>query len=267
MPHITVNGTRMYYEDHGEGPETIVFAHGLLWSGQMFEPQVAALKGQYRCITVDHRGQGQSEIAADGYDIDTLTEDIVALIQALDCGPCHFVGLSMGGFMGLRLGFRYPELLRSLILLETSADPESPESAKKYKMLNIIARLLGLGLVANQTMTIMFGQKFLNDSARADLKQTLRQRLVGNHRIGITRAVAGVVARDGVYDKIRQITIPTLIIVGDQDVATPVEKSERIHSQIANSQLHIIPGAGHTSTLEEPEAVTAAISNFLSILR
>ncbi|HSA48049.1 MAG TPA: alpha/beta hydrolase, partial [Candidatus Competibacteraceae bacterium] len=93
MPYLTLNGVRLYYEERGTGPETIVFAHGLLWSGRMFDQQVAALQERFRCITFDFRGQGQSQVTASGYDMDTLTEDAAALMAALGCAPCHFVGL------------------------------------------------------------------------------------------------------------------------------------------------------------------------------
>ncbi|MBF6592693.1 MAG: alpha/beta hydrolase [Ktedonobacterales bacterium] len=104
MPTSIVNGARLYYEEHGAGPETILFAHGLLWSGRMFDAQVAALRDRYRCVTFDFRGQGQSEVTRGGYDMETLTEDTAALIATLGAAPCHFAGLSMGGFVGLRLG-------------------------------------------------------------------------------------------------------------------------------------------------------------------
>ena len=88
--------------------------------------------------------------------------------------------------------------------------------------------------------------------------------MVANHRIGITRAVTGVITRDGVTDQLGQIETPTLIIVGDQDVATVPAKAERMHTGIPNSKLVVIPGAGHTSTVEEPVAVTAAMEEFLA---
>jgi len=90
--------------------------------------------------------------------------------------------------------------------------------------------------------------------------------MIANHRIGISRAVQGVIDRQGVYDQIDRITAPTLIIVGDQDVATPPDKSRRIHARIRNSTLVVIPGAGHTSTVEEPDAVNAALRRFLDAL-
>jgi pimeloyl-ACP methyl ester carboxylesterase len=257
----------LYYELHGAGPETIVFAHGLLWSGSMFEDQVNALQDRYRCVTFDFRGQGQSEVTKDGYDMDTLSVDAAGLIEALGCAPCHFAGLSMGGFIAMRLGIRRPELVRSLILLETSADPEPEENVGKYRQLNLIARWLSIGLVAKPIMKIMFGRKFLSDPTRAALREQWRRRLLANHRVGITRAVEGVITRQGVHDQLDKIQAPTLIIVGDQDVATAPAKAERIHARIPGSKLVVIPGAGHTSSVEEPEAVNAAIEQFLGGLR
>ncbi len=264
MPTLQVNGAAIYYEEYGAGPETIVFAHGLLWSGRMFDNQINALKDRYRCITFDFRGQGQSEVTESGYDIDTLSEDAAALIEALQCAPCHFLGLSMGGFVGLRLAIRRPALLKSLMLLETSADPEPEENIGRYRLLNFIARWLGLRLVADRVMPIMFGEKFLNDPGRTKEKEEWRERMIANHRIGITRAVKGVISRAGVYDQLDKITVPTLIIVGDQDVATVPAKAERIHARIRGSKLVVVSGAGHTSAVEEPEAVNAALEEFLS---
>ena len=264
MPKANINGVKLYYEEHGSGDETILFAHGLLWSGAMFAAQVEQLKDRYRCVTFDFRGQGQSEITDDGYDMDTLTQDALALIKHLDCGACHFAGLSMGGFIGMRIAVRNPELIKSLILMETTADPEP--NVKPYKKLNMIARWFGLGMVANKVMPIMFGQKFLNDPGRAKEREHWKRVMIANHKIGITRAVDGVIYRDGIYDQIDKISAPTLIIVGDQDVATEPEKSERMHAKIPNSQLVMIEGAGHSSTIEEPDQVNAALEVFLNSL-
>lgn len=266
MPKIQVNGAKLHYTEEGTGPETILFAHGLLWSGQMFEAQVNALKDRYRCITFDFRGQGQSEVTQGGYDMETLYQDTVALIEALGCAPCHFAGLSMGGFMGMRLAARRPELLRSLILLGTTADAEPKENIPRYNRLNFIARWFGLRLVAAPVMRILFGQSFLTDPNRAAQREEWKKHLIANHRIGITRAVKGVIDRQGVYDEIDKITTPTLILVGEEDVATIPAKAERIHARIAGSRLVRIPKSGHSSTIEEPEAVNTAIKAFLNSL-
>ena len=122
---MQVNGAELYVEDTGGTGSAIVFSHGLLWSTKMWRFQVEALRGRFRCIAYDHRGQGRSEVTSAGYDMDTLTLDAAALIEKLGVQPVHFVGLSMGGFVGMRLGARRPELLKTLTLIETAADGAS----------------------------------------------------------------------------------------------------------------------------------------------
>jgi 3-oxoadipate enol-lactonase len=264
MPYKKVNGHNLYYEEHGAGPETIVFAHGLLWSGRMFEEQVDALKTSYRCITFDFPGQGRSEVTAGGYDMDSLAADAASLIKELNAAPCHFAGLSMGGFVAMRMGICYPELVRSLILMETSADPEPAENVPKYKLLSFISRWLSIRLVAGKTMQIMFGQTFLNDPGRREERDRWRGYLLANNQTGIARALKGVIEREGVSDKLGKIVAPTLVIVGEQDVATVPAKAERIAGAIPKAKLVKIPNAGHSSTVEEPAAVTRAIEEFLA---
>jgi pimeloyl-ACP methyl ester carboxylesterase len=266
MPHIHVNGARLYYEEHGNGAQTVIFAHGLLWSERMFARQVDVLRQDYRCISFDWRGQGQSEVTPAGYDMETLYADTLALIDALGITACHFVGLSMGGFIGMRLAARRPDIVNSLILLGTSADPEPAANIPKYRLLNLVARWLGFRLMVAPVMQIMFGQTFLSDPARAQLRKEWRRQLLANHRIGVTRATTGVITRRGISDLLDRITAPTLILVGDQDRATPLAVAQRIHERIARSQLTIIPGAGHTSTVEQPELVNAAMLAFLATL-
>jgi 3-oxoadipate enol-lactonase len=258
-----VNGAKLHYEVRGDGPETVVFAHGLLWSGEMFAPQVEELSRRYRCVTFDFRGQGRSEVTADGYDIETLTGDALGLIDALGLGPCHFAGLSMGGFVAMRLAIGYPEVLRSVILMETSADPEPAENVPRYRLLNFVNRWLGPRVIAGRVMPIMFGRTFLEDPAREAERREMVDRISANHRVGITRATRGVIGRKGVYEDLGKIRVPTLIIVGDEDTATRPEKAHRMHQAISGSRLVVIPGAGHTATLEQPEAVTGAVVEFL----
>ncbi|MFT7594811.1 MAG: 3-oxoadipate enol-lactonase [Paracoccaceae bacterium] len=263
---MKINGVDLHVTDTQSGAPAVVFSHGLLFSNVMFDPQIAALRDRYRCVAFDHRGQGQSEVTKTGYDMDTLTDDAAALIEQLGIGPCHFVGLSMGGFVGMRLAIHRPELLKSLTLIETSADAEPKENHFKYRMLNFIARWFGLGAVTGRVMPIMFGQSFLNDPARAQERAKWRAHIASGDRTGVTRAVNGVVDRDAVFDQLGRITTPTLIIVGEEDVATVPEKSERMHRAIPGAQLVRIPRAGHSATLEEPAAVTAALTAFLQTI-
>src|SRR3546814_10884691 len=111
----------------------------------MFAAQTAHRQGRYRVIAYDHRGQGRSaDDAATSISMETVYADAVALIEALKLGAVHFAGLSMGGFVAMWLGARRPDLIRSLILMATSAAPEPPEHVPKYRKLHFIARWLGL---------------------------------------------------------------------------------------------------------------------------
>jgi 3-oxoadipate enol-lactonase len=263
MPTIQINGCQYYYEEHGSGEETILFSHGLLWSGHLFHKQVDFLKDRYRIITYDHRGQGKSEVTPSGYDMDQLYEDTAQLIEQLQLGKVHIIGLSMGGFVAMRLAARRPDLVRSAILMETSAQEEP--NVFKYNMLVGVVRLFGIKSVTSRVMKIMFGQKFLNDPARKEEKRYWANQLNQNKKT-IIRAVNGVIQRKGIEEELANIQCPTLIIVGTQDVATEPDKSEFIHAHIPNSQLVYIDGGGHTSSIEEPEQCNAAITSFLASL-
>ncbi len=249
MPYIDTNGVNLYYTDQGNGPETIVFAHGLLWSHKMFEAQVAFLKDKYRVIAYDHRGQGQSE-AKGPYDMETVAEDGAELIKALGLGSVHFAGLSMGGFVGMRLAARHPELIKSLILLETSSNAEPVENLPKYKTLNGVVKRVGiLPFVANQVMPIMFAASWLSNSENGEEIQRWKKVLRSNKK-SVSGPVEGVISRKGVEDELSKISCPTMIIVGDEDVATKPEKSKFIQMRISGSRLHMISGAGHSSCIE-----------------
>jgi 3-oxoadipate enol-lactonase len=270
MPTLRVNGTTIAYSDTGAPPDhpdapTIVFGHGLLFSGWMFHAQIAVLRERYRCIALDWRGQGDTPPAATGgYDMDTLTSDVVAVIEALQLGPVHYVGLSMGGFVGLRLGARHGDLLRSLTLLDTSADPEEPAAARQDRLLAVVYRLIGIKPVAGKVLPLMFGPTFRDDPATKPVVDEFIQRLSRLDRGGMRKAVLAVANREPVYAEIDRIAVPTLVIVGADDTPTPPDKARRIAERVPGARLEIVADSGHSSTVEQPEAVTALLSDFLA---
>ncbi|MEN8226587.1 MAG: alpha/beta hydrolase [Bacteroidota bacterium] len=263
MPFITVNDVRIYYEEHGQGDETIVFGHSMLFNLRMFDDQVDVLKSNYRCLLFDFKGQGKSEVAPGGYDLDSLTEETVELIKTLNCNPCHFVGFSMGGMVGMRLAIRDPELIKSLILIDTTSEPEPFPDSFKNKMMLWVARNVGLRPIANKIVSMFFGPKFLKDPKRKDLRIAWKHHFLANDRRGLVLAVKGVLYRKAITSDLNRINVPTLILWGDQDFLTDREKAEIMHKQIKSSELKIIPGAGHMSTVEEPVIVNEMIIDFL----
>lgn len=262
MPQITVNGVDIFYTDQGFGDETIVFSHGLLWSHKMFADQIEFLQARFRVIAYDHRGQGQSEVTGP-FDMDTVAADAAELIRKLCDGPVHFVGLSMGGFVGMRLAARFPELIKSLILLGTSANSEPVENLPKYKTLNGIVKWLGVvPPIANKVMKIMFADSWLNDPLNTQKIDFWKSELKANKR-NVTGAVEGVIYRRGVEDELPGISCPTMVIVGDEDIATKPLKSKFIQMSIPKSKLHRIIGAGHSSSIEKPKEVNRLIGDWL----
>jgi 3-oxoadipate enol-lactonase len=266
MPTIQIADRRMHYEVHGDGPETIAFAHGLLWDRHLFDAQISALQGRYRCVSFDFRGHGLSTAGRSGYELYAQTDDVAALITALGGGPCHFVGHSMGGFVGLRLALRHPALVKSLTLIGSAAEAASSRDVLEASVVRVIVRYFGLRPIANTAMDICFGDNFLADPARETLRRQMRQRLIANDRVAMARTVRALLARDDLSPELHQITAPTLILVGsnDKDSHTTPAHSQRMHEGIPGSRWVVVPGGGHTLPVEEPGVVTAALDEFLT---
>jgi pimeloyl-ACP methyl ester carboxylesterase len=266
MPHLRINGTRVFYEDTGgQDRPTLLFSHGLLWDTRLYEPQIAHFAEHYRCIAYDHRGQGRSQMdMRRSIDMETLYQDTVGLIEALSPHrPCHMIGLSMGGFVAMRVAARRPELVQSLSLLATQAGPESPEKIKKYQVLNVMARAGAMRTVSSLVMKIMFGEAFLRDNSRRPERQIYQRRLQSLPR-QIYRAVNGVIDREAIDRELPRITCPTLVLHGTQDAAISMEKSRTVAALIPDARHREIPDAGHTMTLEAPHRVNQALEEFLS---
>ncbi|MBL8116199.1 MAG: alpha/beta hydrolase [Anaerolineae bacterium] len=268
MPKIRVNGTELYYEDTGgSSKETIFFSAGVFGSSRIFDDQIGALSGRYRCVVYDHRGQGESEITQSGYDMETLSEDAAFLIQALDCAPVHFVGLSMGGFVGLRLGSRRQNLLKSLILLNSSSDMEIEQIANHYKSIDRTLKWFGSKRAASQIASVLFGKSFLNNPIHKSRLEEAEKMFGIAQRDGTRRLITSVCERRSVYEEINRITVPVLVVAGDEDVLIPLEQTKRIHHQIADSKYVLLDQTGHYSVIEKPDTISNLIQVFLNGLR
>ena len=264
MPEITANGVTLHYEEKGSGQETVVFSHSYLVDNTHFAPQIEALSDRYRCIAYDHRGHGRSQAPKGGYDMENLYNDAVALIEALHCAPCHFVGLSTGGFIGVRIAMRRPELLASLILMDTTAEAEPEKNVRQYKLLMFIVRWLGWRLVINKVMSILFTDKFLTDPGRQDEVGHWKELITSGNKKALIQFGIGIFSRVSVFEALSKITAPTLVVVGEKDMARPLSEAQRTVDKIHGAKLVIIPEAAHLCTIEEPGAVTEAIEDFLN---
>ena len=169
----------------------------------------------------------------------------------------------MGGFIGMRLAARFPKLIKSLILLETSANSEPVENLPKYKTLNGIVKWLGvIPPVANKVMKIMFADSWLNDPINSEKIDFWKSQLKSNKK-SVVGAVDGVIYRKGIENELGDISCPTMVIVGDEDVATTPIKAKFIQMSILKARLHRIPGAGHSSCIEKPKEINRLIGDWL----
>lgn len=258
---LAVNGAELFLSESGAGPQTVVFAHGLLMDHHMFAAQRAVLDPSFRTVAYDHRGQGQS--SPDGpFDMDTLTEDAAALIRQLGA-PCHFVGMSMGGFVGLRLAARYPELISSLTLIDTSAEAEPFVKRLRYRAMQLVARLFGPAPLVGQILPLMFGPTFLRSAEHVESRERWRHHIQSLPR-RIAGPVGGVIGRGSVAAELSAIRAPTLIFVGTDDQTTTLDDAQRMASAIEGAKLVVVPNSGHSSNLEAPALVNREMLAFLS---
>jgi 3-oxoadipate enol-lactonase len=271
VPKVNVNGVELFYKESGSGEETVVFSHGLLMDHSMFDAQRAALEGRYRVIAYDQRGQGQSQGPQSGAgkarDMEALTDDAAALIKALGAAPCHFAGLSMGGFIGMRLAARRPPLVRTLTLMNTGPDREPWSGRLRYGFLASLVRVVGVKPFTGTAMQALFGETTRRNPAQRPMLEQWRAKLRLQPR-NIANALAGVMERrDVTADELRSIECPTLIIAGEEDTAQPPFRSERLASFINGARLVRVPACGHSSSLEAPEAVTLAMQKLIEDAR
>lgn len=257
MPKLAVNGTELFY--HAQGPvdaPAVVFAHSLFFDHSMFHHQLAALATQYRVVAFDFRGQGQSAPAPrDALDMDTLSQDAAALIRALGLAPCHFVGNSMGGFVALRLAARHPELLRSAAALASSGEAEH----RIAEFAPLVERLAaqGTGSLIDTLMYIMFGDHFLVDADRAAERAHWRQKMLALPR-SIADAAYAVVFRKPINPELSSCRVPVLALAGAEDHAYGPAEAQAI-AAASGGYSEVIEDAGHSLSLERPQAVNAAL--------
>lgn len=250
------------YEVRGTGPETIVFAHGLLFSSEMFEQVVEQLAPDYRCVAFDFPGHGKTPLTAGVFDIEAVTDQVEPLLHALGPGPFHFLGFSLGGFVGLRLAIRRGVPLQSLILVGTSAEAEPEENRRKYRRLARMVRWWGRLFVMRKVLGIMFGKEYLKSWGNWRKAWGWIWRIP---RRSAYLAALGVIDRKPVADRLGEITVPTLVLRGAEDQARTPEETQRLADQIPGAGGYVVEveRAGHMVPEEKPRELAGHIRSFL----
>jgi 3-oxoadipate enol-lactonase len=257
---ITVNGIGVNYTLDGPASAPVIMMSNSLASNlSMWEPQIPPLTSRYRILRYDTRGHGGTDAPPGPYSLDELTEDARALVQALGITRTHFIGLSMGGMIGQILALKYPQMLQSLVLCDTMS--RVPTEAKPMWDERIhTAETRGMEPLVESTIARWFTEPFRQKgSAVLGQVRTMIRTTPPRGYAGCCHAIAAL----NLTDRLKQITLPTLIIVGEDDPGTPVAASRVIHEQIKGSELVILKSAAHLSNLEQPDAFNRALTSFL----
>lgn len=256
MPFADVNGQHVYFEDTGGDGAPVLFSHGFLMDHEMFEPQVAALSGEFRCITWDERGFGQTETTAPFTYWDSA-DDALALLAHLGAERSFLVGMSQGGFIGLRAALRAPDRVLGLGLIDTQAGLEAPEAMPLYEgMAESWATGGPSDDIANAIAAIIMSPGYDHSAWIAKWKARPKET--------ITVPFRALADRDDITDRLPEIVTPAIVFHGEADSAIPMEKAEELAQGLRNcDDLVRIPGAGHASNLSHPDAVNGPLREFL----
>jgi pimeloyl-ACP methyl ester carboxylesterase len=260
---VKVNRINLAYDIHGVGLP-LVLLHAFPLNRAMWKQQVSELSKKFQVITPDFRGFGDSQCTSQPYLMETLAEDIHALLRKLGISEFVLGGLSMGGYVAFAFYRHYPEMVRALILADTRAEADTDEGKKNRKALADQAIKEGPRAIAEQLTPKLLGQTTLTKKPR--LVKQVKEMISSTSITGIANASLGMAFREDANPLLATIGCPTLILVGEEDGLTPAALSENLHRQIKNSKLEILPQAGHLSNLENPSAFNQAVKEFLNQL-
>jgi pimeloyl-ACP methyl ester carboxylesterase len=272
MPHVTASdGTKLYYESTGpdgdKGP-AIVFVHELAGSHRSFDAQVAALKGNYRCVVYNARGYPPSDIpwSVDSYSQEHAASDIADLLDGLSIGNAHVAGVSMGSASALQFALKHPHRVRSLILCAIGTGSDQSKEEFEGAIEGMAQQVEKLGLHK-------YGENFANSPNRKTLRDNnpkeydafLEQYSSGSV-LGMTNTMRGVQKRRApLYvhkDRVASLQTPTLVVVGEKDA--PCRKpSEFLRDTMPSAKLEVVEGAGHAVNLEKPAVYNRLVNEFL----
>jgi pimeloyl-ACP methyl ester carboxylesterase len=257
-----VGDTEIAFDDIGSG-FPVVFLHAFPLNRTMWEPQVTALVGEFRCITIDMRGFGGSA-ASPPYSMDRHADDVAAVLDTLGIERAVITGLSMGGYVAFAMWRRHRARVRALVLADTRATADTIEIAERRRSLVEIAETQGSTAVANMQIPGLVG-KTTRDK-RPDIYDAMHRMMAQAEIEGIVGGLEALMARPDSTPTLATIDVPTLIVVGGEDVITPLSDARVLNAGIAGSRLEILRKAGHLSNVERPAAFNTVMSEFLASL-
>lgn len=257
-----VGDTAIAFDDIGSGLP-VVFLHAFPLNRTMWEPQIGALVAECRCIAIDFRGFGDSR-AAPPFTVDRYADDVAAVMDALQIERAVVVGLSLGGYVAFALWRRHRSRIRALVLSDTRASADSEEVLARRRALIETAKTQGPTAVANAQIAGLMGKS--TRDKRPDIYDAMHRMMAQTGVDGIVGGLEAMIARPDSTPTLATIDMPTLVVVGEEDVITPPKEARKICEGIPGSRIEVLRGAGHLANVERPAAFNTVVSEFLGTL-
>ncbi len=240
------------------GP-VVLMAHSLGCNLHMWDAQMPVLETDYWVVRLDMRGHGLSDVPSGPYTLDQLADDVIAVMDELHIQKAHWVGLSVGGMIGQSLLLRFPDRFHSAVLCDTaSSQPEGAGAIWDARIKAVASE--GLSSIVDTTMQRWFTASFL-ETGKIEA-EAVRTQLATTSDAGYI-ACSQAIMNLNYIDRLSEINTPICLMVGVDDIATPVTGSEAMHSRLNNSQLHVLKNAAHISNVEQADEFNAILIAFL----
>ncbi len=266
MNSVLAGGIRTVYDDTDPagrlGGIPLLMVHGHPFDRGMWAPQLRTLGGRHRLIAPDLRGYGGSTVVPGVTPLDAFARDLAALLDHLGIARAALCGLSMGGQIVLEFHRLFPGRVAGLVLADTFAQGETPEGrAERNARADALLRE-GMSGYAHSVLNSMVAPATLRE--RPEAAAHVLRMMLGAPPEGAAAALRGRAERPDYTSMLGQIAVPALVVVGSEDVFTPVADARYLHERIPGAALSVVEGAGHLPNLERPEEFDRALDTLLA---
>lgn len=259
---MTVGGRRTRYLEAGSG-WPVVLLHAFPLNADMWRPQLERVPDGWRYIAPDLHGFGPGAQPPSGpVTMEDLAADVAGVLDALKIDQATIGGLSMGGYVTLAMFRAAPERFTAVILADTRPQADSQDAREGRLEMLALVREHGPGAVVEQMLPKLLGDTTRRDRPKIELQ--VRRIAEANSTEAVAGAIEAIMGRRDCTDLLARMSRPTLVLVGDEDTLTPPADAEAMQFLLPRSRLVILPGAGHLSSMETPDAFTSALADFAS---
>ncbi|MBS1249185.1 MAG: 3-oxoadipate enol-lactonase 2 [Chloroflexi bacterium] len=257
MPILHLDDINLYYEITGQG-DPLVFIHGLGSSTRDWEAQADFFAKRYQVILFDVRGHGKSAKPPGPYSIPLFAADTAKLIEKLTTAPVHVVGISMGGMIAFQLAIDHPEMLKSLVIVNSSPEYVARTFQERLQAWQrfLVVRIFGMRKIGE-----ILSERIFPKPEHGEIRDVFVERWAENDPRAYRESMRAILGWS-VMGRLGEITCPTLVIASDEDY-TPVEEKEAYLEQIPKGELAVVEDARHGLPAEKPEEFNAVLESFL----